>query len=50
MSTYVHTKFKSDKTGNARINVALRRVPVTNVAVERQKVLHSLSVSVALVI
>ena len=41
MKTYVHTKFK---TGNARINVALRRVPVTTVVVERQKVLQSLSV------
>ena len=34
MTTYVHTKFK---TGNASINVALRRVPVTTIVVERQK-------------
>jgi len=41
MTTYVPTKLK---TGNARINVALRRVPLTTVVVERQKVLQSLSV------
>lgn len=43
---------KSNKTSNARINVALRRLRETIFAVEKQYVLHILSVclSVALVI
>ena len=36
MTTYVYKKFKSDNISNVRINVALRRVPVTIVAMERQ--------------
>jgi hypothetical protein len=35
--------------GNARINVTLRRVRVTIIAVEKQKVVHILKVSVAAV-
>jgi hypothetical protein len=38
------------KTDNVRINVTLRRVHGTTVGVEKQKVLHFLRVSVALVI
>jgi len=37
---------KTDKTGNARVKVVLRHVRVTTVAVEKQKVLHILSVCV----
>jgi hypothetical protein len=36
------------KTGNVRVNVTLRRVSVTVVEVEKQYVLHILSVFVAL--
>ena len=38
-----------NKTGNVRINVTLRRVREITVAVEKQAVLHILSVYVALV-
>jgi len=38
------------KIDNVRINVTLRRARETTVAVEKQKVLYFLSVSVALVI
>jgi hypothetical protein len=37
---------KRDKRGNARVKVVLRHVRVTTVAVEKQKVLHILSVCV----
>jgi len=36
----------TNKTGNARTKIPLRRVRVTTVAVEKQKVLHILSVCV----
>jgi hypothetical protein len=39
-----------NKTGNVLTNVTFRRIRVTIVAVEKQKVLHILCVSVALVI
>jgi hypothetical protein len=47
MKTRVHTKFKSDKTGNVCIKVTFRCVRVTTAAVEKQEVLHSLSVTAA---
>jgi hypothetical protein len=37
---------KRDKTGNVRAKVALRHVRVTTVAVEKQKVVHILSVCI----
>jgi hypothetical protein len=37
------TPMSGNKTGNVRINVTLRRVRVTIVATEKQKVLHILS-------
>jgi hypothetical protein len=37
---------ETNKAGNVRINVTLRRVRVTIVAVEKQKVLRVLSVRV----
>ena len=39
---------KTKKTGNARINVGLRRLRETIVAVEKQYVLHILRVCVCL--
>jgi hypothetical protein len=44
MPTISEDEARSNKTGNVRINVALRRVRVTIVAVEKQSVLHILSV------
>jgi hypothetical protein len=38
------------KTGNVRVNVTVRRVRITIVAVEKQYILHILSVTIALVI
>jgi hypothetical protein len=43
--TFVHAKNKIKKTGNVHISITLRRVHVTTVAVEKQEVLHILSVS-----
>ena len=43
--TFVNVKNKINKTGNVHINITLRRVHVTTVAVEKQKVLHILNVS-----